>query len=171
MKSAIERQAERDKAARMRLAAEDHARELAAYIAPDDNPDVTRRERDKERNNPSRMPCCGAPKDGSDPSNKYSRRHRRGTDMREPTEPCVAARECNNRSYNPDGELKALKMKERGPDRMPCCGAPKAGDEVTDKFYQRHRSGSYGLKAGSPCVPAAKCRTLYNRLTDVRRRV
>ena len=170
MKTAIERQAERDKAARMRIAAEDRERELSAFIVPDTKPNWVRAERDEQRNNPDRMPCCGAPKDGTEASKKYSRRHYKGIDMVRITEPCVPARQCSNRYDNKETD-GAVRQKERGPDRMPCCGAPRAGDEATDRFYLRHRHGAFGLEVGKPCLAAAKCRTAYNRIIGRNRRL
>ena len=170
MKTAIERQAERDKAARMRIAAEDRERELSAFIVPDSKPNWVRAERDEQRNNPDRMPCCGAPKDGTEASKKYSRRHYKGIDMVRITEPCVPARQCSNRYDNKETD-GAVRQKERGPDRMPCCGAPRAGDEATDRFYLRHRHGAFGLDAGKPCLAAARCRTAYNRIIGRNRKL
>ena len=163
MKSAIERQAERDKQARARIAEEDRHREISAYIVPDTKPNWVRAERDKERNNPSRMPCCGAPKAGTEASTKYARRHYNAVDMRQVTEPCIPARQCANLKADEAATTGKTYIKERGPDRMPCCGAPRSGDEPTDRFYLRHRHGAFGLQPGKPCYPAAKCRTDYNR--------
>ena len=176
-KSARERSLESQIAAHRRLAAEEqemereaHANAVARLIVADADPNWVRAGRDKERNDPDRMPCCGAPKDGSEPSPKYARRHYKSVDLKKPTDPCVPARQCDNLYRNQDSKGE-VRQKERGLDRMPCCGAPTAGDETTDRFYLRHRNGAFGLIPGKPCLPAAKCRTLYNRIIGANRRL
>ena len=171
-KSAQERQLETQLAAHRRIANENQELDRAAYIQPADNPDMRRRLRDAERADIDRMACCGAPKAGNEASKKYARRHHKQVDTRYVVPTCIPARQCSElyaAKYKPDVPSKAY-TKERGPDRMPCCGAPNGGDETTDKFYLRHRNGSFGLIPGKPCVPAAKCRTLYNRILSKTRR-
>ena len=86
MKSARERQAERDKAARERIAAEEASRQHPEYIQPQ-----PRGKRFEIERGPDRMPCCGCPKDSSELTTRYADRHRNGAVGVKAGKPCMPA--------------------------------------------------------------------------------
>ena len=48
------------------------------------------------------------------------------------------------------------------PDRMSCCGAPKAGDDPTVKYSDRH----YKNKISPSCDPARICAALRRKQSE-----
>ena len=85
---------------------------------------------------PERMPCCGAPTDGSEGTAKYAKRH-----WVEKTDLCDPARQCRNLSD------RARWIREHGePRELEPCGTPGA--------FKRH------LRAGEE--PCQECRDAHN---------
>ena len=87
---------------------------------------------------PTRMSCCGAPKDEPEPSKKYEQRHRQ---LKPKTPICGPARACV-RLYSSGGRLSQsaqIDLERQSPDRADCCGAPYDYDgERTKRYSKRH---------------------------------
>ena len=117
-----------------------------------------------------RMGCCGAPVEAPwEPTSKFAVRHAndsRGAGL----ETCFPARECQRwYDHHRRGKTSLPPRKYRpnlwpwdGPERMPCCGAPLAGDEVTAIYCWRHAKELRGAPRRA-CTAARRCRSLANR--------
>ena len=54
-------------------------------------------------------------------------------------------------------------VREEGPGRAECCGAPLNGDEATGKYYMRHRGGLVDVEQSRPCLAARLCMNAQKR--------
>ena len=119
---------------------------------------------DKEKAEPDRADCCGAPLYTTEAVQRYRSRHIYGAhDI--PRQPCEAALRCvraYDRERRPSQKKARIEAEKADTDRMDCCGAPKIGIDLTPKYADRHRRGNH--TGGAPlCAPAIRCQKAYNK--------
>ena len=129
-------------------------------IAAEDKADIARAEEIRQKWS-AVMPCCGAPKDKMEPTDKYYDRHRKGK-MGYPISPaCEPALICARYRGRSKGKGRIRHRTEIGMEDASCCGAPMDEPYPTRKYVERHRDGRMGTPMSDECEWARACQLLY----------